>query len=231
MPNARHSGLDSVSLTGAKDPYPGNRVLAVFSKNPVEGKVKTRLAGTIGNIRALEIYEALRRLTDAATSPVKARRVIWYSDFIPQTDTLLSPGTEARLQQGKDLGERMHNAFCEMFSSGSLLVVLIGTDCPDISAAIIEKAFALLESSDAVLGPAMDGGFYLIGLKQRIPELFLGRTWSTSTVLEETLDKLETKGFSFSLLPELRDIDTFEDLRQSPLRIEMPPLSGPRKAP
>ncbi|NTW83549.1 MAG: glycosyltransferase [Chlorobiaceae bacterium] len=221
MPNARHSGLDSVSLTGVKAPDPANRVLAVFSKNPVEGKVKTRLASAIGNARALEIYEALRRLTALAISPVQAQRVIWYTDFVPQTDTLLGPGTEARLQRGSDLGERMQNTFCEIFSSGPRHAVLIGTDCPGISADIIEKAFALLESCDSVLGPAMDGGFYLIGLKQSLPELFLGRTWSTSTVLEETIEKLETAGFSFSLLPELRDIDTFEDLQQSPLRIEI----------
>jgi uncharacterized protein len=229
MPNARHSFQDSVSLTGATAPVPVKRVLAVFSKNPVEGKVKTRLASAIGNTRALEIYEALRRLTAAAASSVQARQVIWYSDFIPQTDSMLGAGTEARLQQGRDLGERMHNAFLDAFSSGFRQVVLIGTDCPGIRAEILEQAFSLLESNDAVLGPAMDGGFYLIGLKKPAPELFLKRAWSTSTVLEETVRKLEAAGSSFRLLPVLRDIDTLEDLQLSGFSVHGIPARPPDK--
>jgi len=198
-----------------------SRLLLIFSKNPEAGKVKTRLARSIGNEKALEIYEALRLITAEAVSTVRAKRVVCYSDFIPDSDLFLSPGTEVWLQHGNNLGERMHNAICEGFSSGGRQVVLVGTDCPGISGTIIEQAFSLLESNDAVLGPARDGGFFLIGLKRSSPELFLNRTWSTSSVLEETIRRLDNAGNSYSLLPELQDIDTFEDLQQNRFMMEI----------
>lgn len=197
-----------------------NRLLAVFSKNPAAGNVKTRLASSIGNEKALEVYEMLRRHTAEAISGVHATCMIFYADFIPESDILLVGDAEARQQQGKDLGERMHTAFCEGLSSGARNIVLIGTDCPDISATVIEQAFELLENHDAVLGPAKDGGFYLIGLKRCFPELFLERTWSNGAVLGETIDRLESCRASFSLLSELQDIDTFEDLQQSRFRLD-----------
>jgi rSAM/selenodomain-associated transferase 1 len=193
------------------------RMLAIFSKNPVTGQVKTRLAKSIGNEKALEVYEILRRHTDSVTALAKAKRVVFYSDFIPASDIFLNEGAEAKLQDGDDLGERMHNAICDMLESGFSHVVLIGTDCPDLNAAIIEDAFSALENHDAVIGPAKDGGFYLIGLKKSCPGLFLQRTWSTCSVLRETIETLEKKGMSYMLLPELQDIDTFEDLKQSRL--------------
>ncbi|NTV98476.1 MAG: glycosyltransferase [Chlorobiaceae bacterium] len=205
-----------------------SRLLVIFSKNPVAGEVKTRLAISVGNEKALEIYEALRGITARIVSGVQSKRVVFYSDFIPKSDLLLTPGTDAKLQQGRELGERMHNAICEGLSSGARHVVLIGTDCPDISGAVIEKAFSLLESNDAVLGPAKDGGFYLIGLKKPSPEVFLERTWSTGTVLDETIRRFEATGAAIGILPELRDIDTLEDLQQSRLQIEgtTPDLPG-----
>lgn len=199
---------------------PEDRLLIVFSKNPVAGQVKTRLACSIGNEKALEIYEALREHTARTVPAVRAKLAVYYSGFIPGSDIFLSPGTEARLQHGGDLGERMHNAISEGLSCGFRFVVLIGTDCPDISAGILEKAFLCLENLDAVLGPAKDGGFYLVGLKRSIPELFHQRVWSTGTVLAETIRRLEAAGASFSLLPELQDIDTLEDLQQSSFRID-----------
>lgn len=197
-----------------------NRLLVIFSKNPVPGEVKTRLARSVGKEKAFEIYEALRSITSEAVSTVRAKRVVCFSGFIPQSDLFLSIDTEVRLQHGNNLGERMHNAISEGFSSGARHVVLIGTDCPDISGSVIEQAFSLLESNDAVLGPARDGGFYLIGLKRSSPELFLNRIWSTSGVLGETIRILDHTGTSYGLLPELQDIDTFEDLQQSRFRME-----------
>ncbi|NTW83576.1 MAG: glycosyltransferase [Chlorobiaceae bacterium] len=194
-----------------------NRILVIFSKNPVSGQVKTRLARSIGNEKALDVYEILRQHTEQVTALTMARRVVFYSGFIPVSDLFLREGTEAKLQQGCDLGERMHNAICEMLESGSGKVVLIGTDCPDLNTVIIEDAFSALENHDTVIGPAKDGGFYLIGLKKSCPGLFLQRTWSTCSVLRETIETLEKKGMSYMLLPELRDIDTFEDLKQSRL--------------
>jgi uncharacterized protein len=194
-----------------------DNLLIVFSKNPVAGRVKTRLASAIGDIEALRIYEQLRKLTWQATATVDASRAIAYSDFIPESDLLLTGGAEAWLQQGGDLGERMHRAFVKGFSLGFSRVALIGTDCPEISPFILDLAFAKLQASDMVLGPARDGGFYLAALKRPFPELLLDRTWSTSSVLNDSLRIAREHGKSCDLLPALSDIDTFDDLKASGL--------------
>ncbi|AAM72643.1 MAG TPA: glycosyltransferase [Chlorobaculum sp.] len=194
-----------------------DELLIIFSKNPVAGRVKTRLASAIGDAEALRIYEQLRELTKQATTGINASKAIAYSDFIPNTDLLLAPDTEAWLQQGSDLGERMHRAFVKGFSLGFSRVALIGTDCPELSPFILDLAFRKLDACDVVLGPARDGGFYLAALKQPFPELFLGRTWSTSSVLNDSQRIIREHGRSCDLLPALSDIDTFDDLRASGL--------------
>lgn len=194
-----------------------DKLLIVFSKNPVAGRVKSRLAASIGNEEALQIYEQLRELTERATSNIAASKVICYSDFIPDTDLLLNGNTEAWLQQGNDLGERMHLAFLKGFSLAFNRIALIGTDCPEISPFILDLAFWKLEEHDVVFGPARDGGFYLVGLKNPFPELFLRRTWSTSSVLNDSLRLVRKHQRSCDLLPALSDIDNFEDLKASHL--------------
>jgi len=194
-----------------------DKLLIVFSKNPVAGWVKTRLAASIGDTEALRIYEQLRELTKQATAGTDATKAIAYSDFIPNTDLLLTPDTEAWLQQGSDLGKRMHRAFVQGFSLGFSRIALIGTDCPEITPLILDLAFTKLETSDVVLGPARDGGFYLVGLKQPFPELFLDRTWSTSSVLNDSQRIVSEHGKSCDLLPALSDIDTIDDLKASSL--------------
>ena len=111
----------------------------------------------------------------------------------------------------------MLNAISRGFDEGFRHIVLIGTDCYELSTAILDSAFSVLEHADAVVGPALDGGFYLIGLNKPIEELFLGREWSTKEVLSGTLDILQRLSLSYELLPELSDIDTFEDLKKSGL--------------
>lgn len=194
-----------------------DKLLIVFSKNPVAGWVKTRLAASIGDAEALRIYEQLRELTKNATAGIDASKAIAYSDFIPNTDLLLAPDTEAWLQQGRDLGERMHRAFVKGFSLGFSRIALIGTDCPELSPFILDLAFTKLETSDVVLGPARDGGFYLVALKRPFPELFLDRTWSTSSVLNDSQRIVREHGKSCDLLPALSDIDTIDDLKASSL--------------
>jgi uncharacterized protein len=115
-------------------------------------------------------------------------------------------------QNGKFLGERMANAFREAFSLGAQKAVIIGTDCVEISDEIISQAFDTLYKVDVVLGPAEDGGYYLVGLKEPMPEIFRGIHWSTNLVLNQTLKKLEQKGLKFKLLKTLRDVDTVRDL-------------------
>jgi len=193
------------------------RLLIILTKNPEAGMVKTRLAQTIGNEQALEVYETLRRHTARIADKVHAERVVFYSSFIPTSDIFINENFSAKLQEGNDLGERMLHAINSGFKNGLHHVVLIGTDCYELNSAIIENAFAALERSDAVIGPATDGGFYLIGMNRTIPELFLNRQWSTSDVLSESIAILKQLEITHELLPELSDIDTFDDLKKSAL--------------
>lgn len=193
----------------------GGKLIIVFTKNPVRGRVKTRLAASLGDDEALRIYESLRELTGRVTAGASASRAAFFSDFIPEEDLLLQGSAIVRLQEGRDLGERMHRAFLAGFEEGFSHIVLIGTDCPELSTFILDLAFECLDDHDAVVGPARDGGFYLIGLKNPFPELFLLRRWSTPEVLEETIRIIRERALSYHLLPALSDIDTIEDLQRS----------------
>ncbi len=198
------------------------RQLIILSKNPEAGMVKTRLAKSIGDEKALEIYEILRQHTALVAEKVDANRVVFYSRFIPSSDLFFNDNFSSRLQDGNDLGERMLHAIKSGFESGFHHVVLIGTDCYELNPTILEDAFSLLERADAVIGPAKDGGFYLIGMKRVIPELFLDRQWSTPDVLRDTLAILKQLDTTCELLVELSDIDTFDDLKKSPLWTSKP---------
>ena len=170
--------------------------------------VKTRLAHTIGDKKALEIYETLRQHTARVADKVHAERQVFFSRFIPSSDLFLTGNFSTRLQDGADLGERMLHAIKSGFESGFHYVVLIGTDCYELNTAILDDAFSVLERADAVIGPAKDGGFYLIGMKRAIPELFLDRQWSTPDVLRDTLAIFKKLDTTYELLVELSDIDT-----------------------
>jgi rSAM/selenodomain-associated transferase 1 len=184
-------------------------VVLVFQKNEVLGKVKTRLALGMGDLRALEIYKHLMQSTYSVLEDVSAPVWAYYSDFIPET--VNPPIAKSFVQEGQDLGERMANAFVRSFESGMEKVVLIGTDCPTLQSQHLNEAFEALTDSDLVLGPATDGGYYLIGMKRRADYLFEGISWSTSQVLSETLNVASQHGLTTTLLQELNDIDTPED--------------------
>jgi rSAM/selenodomain-associated transferase 1 len=184
-------------------------VVLVFQKNEVLGKVKTRLAAGMGEHRALEIYRRLIQLTYSVLETVPVPVWTYFSDFIPES-TYLSV-EKSLVQQGQDLGERMANAFARTFESGMDKVVLIGTDCPRLQPQHLLQAFDALTNSDLVLGPATDGGYYLIGMKDGAAYLFEGIEWSTSQVLSQTLQVASQHGLTTTLLPELDDIDTQED--------------------
>ena len=184
-------------------------VVLVFQKNEVLGKVKTRLAAGMGEPRALEIYRHLIQLTYSALVDVPASIWTYFSDFIPEVVT--PPIEKSFVQEGQDLGERMAFAFARSFEVGMDKVVLIGTDCPTLQSQHLNEAFEALTDSDLVLGPATDGGYYLIGMKRRADYLFEGISWSTSQVLTETLNVASQHGLTTTLLQELNDIDTSED--------------------
>lgn len=185
--------------------------LIVFTRNPELGQCKTRLAKTLGNQSALDIYKYLLQHTANVTKQVNADRYVFYSVDINQDDIWNTTHFIKRLQKGKDLGERMHNAFEELFMSGYKKVIIIGSDLLDLNADIIENAIATLDYNDVVLGPAEDGGYYLLGLKKLYPELFKNKAWGTETVREDTLADLKNK--TVSLLKPLNDIDTFDDMK------------------
>ncbi len=193
------------------------RLLLLFVKNPIAGKVKTRLARTAGDERALQIYKQLVYLTGKSAKQVKSARQVWYSSFIDQNDLFDGNLFEKRLQEGGDLGERMQNAFSKSFEEGYRKVVIIGSDCPELDSSIIEQAFDELKQSDVVIGPSADGGYYLLGMNTFIPEIFEGIKWSSAEVLSRTKEKLNRSGYLFKELEILNDIDTEEDLNNSSL--------------
>ena len=184
-------------------------VVLVFQKNEVLGQVKTRLASGMGELHALEIYKHLVQLTYSALEEVLVPVWTFFSDFIPESTHPIVENSF--VQQGQDLGERMSNAFARTFESGRDKVVLIGTDCPTLQSQHLLQAFEALNHSDLVLGPAIDGGYYLIGMKSSAAYLFEGIAWSTSQVLSQTLHVAYQQGLIVTLLPELDDIDTQED--------------------
>ena len=187
-------------------------LVIVFAKNQVEGTVKTRLARSIGNFAALEVYKELLKITEEATSELPVDTWIYYSNEIDHSQW---PQAEKRIQQGDDLGLRMKNAFNDAFSANYQQVVLIGSDLPDMSSTIILQAFDALSTHEAVFGPAEDGGYYLIGLNGIIDSLFINKPWSQPHLLKETLNELDRLKHSYVQLPFLNDIDTIEDLLAS----------------
>jgi rSAM/selenodomain-associated transferase 1 len=186
--------------------------LIIFVKNPELGKVKTRLAQTIGNEQALHIYLRLLDHTQTISSKVAANRAVYYTDFIDTNDLWPEAQFQKYLQTGNNLGERMKNAFATAFAEGFKKVVIIGSDCPQLNQAHIAEAFDLLSAHEVVIGPAVDGGYYLLGMKRLIPELFTNKIWSTPKVLSQTIADFERLHLSYYRMETLRDIDTAEDL-------------------
>lgn len=185
-----------------------NNALIIFLRTPVLGKVKTRLAATLGERAALDIY---KRLIEITLTQAKSSKFTSYLYFYPKIDSSLVPeGFLARKQDGGDLGEKMKRAFSETLDKHDR-VIIIGTDCPYIRTDLIDEAFTSLRHSDVVVGPANDGGYYLLGLGKLIPELFDNMPWSTENVLEETRRRIRNLDLSLTSLETLEDIDFKDD--------------------
>ncbi len=184
--------------------------ILVFQKNPVPGKVKTRLAATLGNERALEIYEELVGHTHRVLEQVDDADIFVY---MSDSDEVyhFNPSFQVKLQKGIDLGARMQHAFEVTFQLGYKRVLIIGTDCPGISPKLLHEAIELLSGNQVTIGPAKDGGYYLLGMDGFYPFLFENIAWSTSEVLDQTLQIAKNNTLGFSLLKKLRDIDTEAD--------------------
>ncbi len=188
------------------------RVLIIFYRNPELGKVKTRLAATIGDGNALEIYHKLIDHTRRVVDTLPVRKIIYYSHRVDTDDGWNNKQFEKAVQRGDSLGERMLVAFESCFEKKNKSVCIIGTDCFELTTGIVEEAFEALLTADAVIGPARDGGYYLLGMTRFIPQLFLNKTWSTPNVMIDTIRDLEDLKLTYRQLPVLRDVDQEEDL-------------------
>jgi len=193
--------------------HTSKNLLIIFYKNPELGKVKTRLAHTLGKEKALDIYLKLANHTRLISENIVADRVVYYSNNIEHEDIWTSSLFKKEVQKGEDLGERMLHAFQESFQKGYEQVCIIGTDCLELTADIIEQAFKNLTHHEIVLGLAKDGGYYLIGMNHLYPHFFKDKRWSTSTVGHHTLLDILNLKLSYTLLPLLSDVDVEDDLK------------------
>lgn len=185
--------------------------IIIFVRNPELGKVKTRLANGIGDVQALEVYKNLLKKTHEVIKPMDAHKFVFYADDINQNDLWENDQFNKAQQTGKDLGERMYNAFTYLFSKGYGKVLIIGSDCADLETAIVEEAFLSLSKYEVVIGPTFDGGYYLLGLKKANACFFENKQWSTETVYNDTIQNILELNLSYKVLPQLTDIDTVED--------------------
>jgi|CXWL01.1.fsa_nt_gi rSAM/selenodomain-associated transferase 1 len=190
------------------------QALIIFAKNLIYGQVKTRLAATIGNDMALTVYRHLLQHTVSVTNYLPVEKIVFYSNTIEEQDLWDNEVYKKQVQFGNDLGERMQYAFDYAFERGNKEVAIIGTDCLDLTSAIIMNAFAWLKNYDVVIGPASDGGYYLLAMKQMHQQLFKNIAWSTVEVLKQTLAICNQQNLSVYQLPVLSDIDNENDLTE-----------------
>lgn len=188
-----------------------NNALIIFVRNLINGSVKTRLAATLGNDVAIDIYKQLLRNVHDKIKSLDSDKIVFYSDYI-QDDIWEDKSFKKVIQEGNGLGERIENAFKFLFTAGYRKLIIIGNDCPELNGAILELTFERLNEFDIVIGPATDGGYYLLGLKNNYSFLFRNIEWSTVNVLHQTIERCDRNHLSYYLLPELSDIDEESDL-------------------
>ena len=209
--------LNNSQILRSHSSFPGgeNRelpALIIFVKNPVLGKVKTRLAETLGAENAVKIYEKLLRHTHDVTQDIIAEKYIFYADYINNDDLWENEIYHKEMQNGFDIGERMKNAFELLFDKGYKEIAIIGSDCYELTAKILLTAFDQLKNVDIVIGPAKDGGYYLLGMNILIPQLFENKNWSSNNVLSETISQIQDYKYSLYQLQALNDVDEEKDV-------------------
>ncbi len=187
--------------------------LLIFTRNPELGKVKTRLAKNIGETNALRVYKDLLQHTMEQTQNLNCDKFVFYDTMIVHNDIWSEDFYQKRVQSSGDLGHKMQAAFEMLFEMGYKSCIIVGSDLFDLKSEQIETAFIELQKNEVVIGPAEDGGYYLLGLKEMNKILFHNKNWGTSSVLADTLTDLASQ--KIYQLPTLNDIDTFEDLMNS----------------
>ena len=190
-------------------------LLLIFVKAPRKGQVKTRLAAYIGEDLALRMYQAmvedlLENVRESHHYDIQI--MVWPEKSEEEVRNWLQwPGVIASQIQG-DLGIKLNHAFGKGFNQGFKRIIIIGSDLPGISSSLITQCFQKLQQYPLVLGPAWDGGYYLIGLNSTQPQLLTKVSWSTPEVLAETIDRAQQANLPYYLLKEMRDIDEYEDV-------------------
>ena len=178
--------------------------LIIFARKPEKGKVKTRLAAGIGAQNALKIYILLLQHTKGISEHLACDKFVFVTAH--NNDDFWS-GFNIELQQEGDLGERMRQAFALLFRQKYERIIIIGSDCPGLTSLHIEEAFTCLEQNDIVLGPTLDGGYYLLGMNKMHEDLFINKSWSTPQVFPQTMAVITSDNLSYKLLGELTDVD------------------------
>ncbi|MEO0734949.1 MAG: TIGR04282 family arsenosugar biosynthesis glycosyltransferase [Bacteroidota bacterium] len=187
--------------------------LLLMVKNPIPGKTKTRLAADVGNEMALKMYHHLLEWTreQALGLEEDVTRYLFYSNEVTKNDGWPAAKFVKALQHQGDLGERMQTAFVTAFAAGHERAIIIGSDCPGITTEYLREAFAALEDHDLVIGPALDGGYTLLGMRKLHSELFTEMEWSTDQVLPTTLARAAAANLRVAKLAPLSDVDYLED--------------------
>lgn len=222
-PPSKNRQADNARRGGAspKRAAPPDSAIIIFAKAPIPGQVKTRLCPPLTPDEAATLHgsfvlDQLER-TKAAIAKYQLPAVRWLACAPSSTHVFFKimeerQGVQLMDQEGPDLGARMHAAFVRLFAQGFTRALLVGTDVPSLPLVHYRQALEALATDDLVLGPAQDGGYYLIGLKQPVAELFHNVEWSTDRVLATTRERAAERGLRTALLPAWRDVDTIDDL-------------------
>ena len=190
----------------------------VFIKDSSKYPVKTRLKTSIGKNKSIWVYNQILKKTVLVLKNIKSDIAVFHYNSIISKNPFKNFSKWNKIQIGKNLGEKISNAFNWGFEKGYKKIIIIGSDLWDLNEEIINKGFLELNKNKVVIGPSIDGGYYLLGLNQKMPKIFEGIKWGTQSVLAETLKLLEHEPY---ILPELNDIDTFEDLITNPSLFEI----------
>ena len=186
--------------------------IVIFAKVPGMGTAKSRIAATHGPEKAAEIYDELLAITADTVKGLPYHVAFTDGDNCGPLKNIFSDAVSFFSQDGTSLGERLTNAFMHLFNKGYEHVIAIGTDCPALTSAVIENSLSFLENgSDTIIGPAHDGGYYIVGCTKKGIEIFSVKKWSSPDLLKETMNIIKTKSLTTHLLNTLTDIDYMED--------------------
>ncbi|MFC1476437.1 TIGR04282 family arsenosugar biosynthesis glycosyltransferase [Fibrobacterota bacterium] len=186
--------------------------IVIFAKVPGTGTAKSRIAATHGSEKAAEIYDQLLAVTAEIVNGLPYHVAFTDNNNCNVLGSIFTDALSFFPQHGNTLGDRLYNAFMHLYNEGYQYICAIGTDCPALTKIDLENSLAILENgSDTVIGPAKDGGYYLVGCNKKGTEIFSAKNWSSPDLLEETMEIINSKSLTTQLLKPLSDIDYMED--------------------